>query len=130
METTENLVLQLTELLGGDRFYRKKFDYLWKEFKELENPGIMLIDFEYYNDDRLTILKKKKSESIEKQDFEAASVYRDLEAECQEYIDIKEEYNITESMFYYEKEYLFYFYFGTAKNDKKVKQYLKTIIGE
>lgn len=125
METTENLVLKLNELIKGERFYRKKLDILLKEFKELENPKIVLIDFEYYNEARLHHLKKKKIYYIRKQDFSKAAEYRNYEKECQNYIDIKEEYGISRSMFYFEKEYLFYFCFGTAKIDKKVREYLK-----
>ena len=62
---------------------------------------------------------------ISKQDFAKAAEYRNSEKECQNYIDIKEEYGISKSMFYFEKEYLFYFYFGTAKIDKKIRDYLK-----
>jgi hypothetical protein len=124
METTENLVLKLNELLEGDRIHRKKIGYLLGEFRKLENPKIVLIDFEYYSVERLCILKKRKIECINYQNFEEAARYRTLEKECQEYIELKEEYRISKSMFYFETEYLFYFYFGTAKIDKKVREYL------
>jgi hypothetical protein len=125
METSENLVLKLNELLDGEIFYTKRFDSLLIEFSELDNPKIVLIDFEYYNEARLDHLKQKKMNCIRKQDFEKAADYRNSERECQNYIDLKEEYGISRSMFYFEKEYLFYFCFGTAKIDKKVREYLK-----
>ena len=124
METSENLVLKLNELLEGNRFYRKRLDILLKEFKELENAKIVLIDFEYFNEERLRLLKKEKMNYIRKQDFPKAAEYRNYETECQNYIDIKEEYGISRSMFYFEKEYLFYFYFGIYKNDERVREYL------
>ena len=92
METSENLVLKLNELFEGDRFYTKRFDILLREFKELENAKIVLIDFEYYNEARLHLLKKMKMNYIMNQDFAKAAEYRNFEKECQNYIDIKEEY--------------------------------------
>jgi hypothetical protein len=86
-----------------------------------------LIDFEYFNEARLHLLGKKKINYIRKQNFAKAAEYRDFERECQNYIDLKEEYGISRSMFYFEKEYLFYFYFGTTKIDKKVREYLKIL---
>jgi hypothetical protein len=125
METTENLILKLNELLEGERFYRRRFDKLLNEFKELEKPKIVLIDFEYYNWEKLKFFYDKKMKFINIQDFESAARYRTLEKECQEYIDIKEGYRIKKSMFFFEKEYLFYFYIGTARHDKIVRKLLK-----
>jgi len=124
METTENLVLKLNELLSVDRIYRKKIDYLLDEFRKLANLKIVLVDFEYYNEERLYMMKEKKIDCIKNQNFAEAARYRTLEKECREFIDLKEDYRIPGSMFYFENEYLFYFYFGTAKIDKKVRSYL------
>jgi hypothetical protein len=125
METTENLVLKVNELLEENRIYRRKFDYLLNEFRKLANPKIVLIDFEYYSEERLGILKSKRIDCIQNQNFTEAARYRTLEKECQEFIELKDEYGISKSMFFFENEYLFYFYFGTGKIDKKVREYLK-----
>ena len=130
METTENLILKLNELLDGDRFYRKRFISLLNEFNEMEKPKIVLIDFEFYNRDKLMFYKSKKMEFIEIQDFESAARYRTLEKECQEYLDLKEGYGIKKSMFFFEKEYLFYFYLGTAKLDKKIREFIMPFINK
>jgi len=130
METTENLILKLNELLDSERFYPKRFKKLLTEFKELENPKIVLIDFEYYNCDKLKFFNSKKMESIDIQSFEAAARYRTLEKECQEYLDLKEGYGIKKSMFFFEKEYLFYFYLGTAKLDKKIREFIMPFINK
>lgn len=127
METSENLVLKLNEILERNRFYSKKFYSLLSEFRMLENPKIVLIDFEYFNEARLHLLEKKKMNCIRKQDFAKAAEYRNFENECRNYIDIREEYGITKSLFFYEKEYLFFFYFGLAKNDRKIRKYLKEL---
>ena len=61
---------------------------------------------------------------VKLQDFEAAAKFREMEKECMNYIEIKAEYNIEKSSFYYGNDYLFYFCLGTAKNDKSVRDYL------
>lgn len=59
---------------------------------------------------------------------ETAAKFRNLEKECPTYIDLKTQYNIEKSTFYYDPDYLVYFYLGTAKNDKIVKEYLKELV--
>jgi hypothetical protein len=115
-------------MLDCERFYSRRFDKLLNELKELENPKIVLIDFEYYNCEKLKFYYDKKLEFITIQDFEAAARYYTLEKECQEYLDIKEGYGIKKSMFFFEKEFLFYFYLGTTKIDNKVKEYITFLI--
>ena len=125
METSENIILKLNEFLESDEFHLSEFNYLLNELLELENLRIVLIDFEYYNEDRLKLLQESKIECVRVQEFEEAANYRKLEAECQEYIDIREEYCINKSMFYIEKEYLLYFYIGKSVIAKLVKENLK-----
>jgi len=60
METSENLILKLNELVEGERFYRKRFDKLLNELKELENPKIKVIDFEPYTWGKLKFYYDKK----------------------------------------------------------------------
>ena len=125
METTENLVLKLNELLEGRRFYRNRFEKLLRDFKDLENPKIKTIDFEPYTWEKLKFYYDKKIAYIGLQNFESAARYRTLEKECQEFLDIRWHYGIEKSMFFFEKEYLFFFCLGTAKIDARVKVYLE-----
>ena len=62
--------------------------------------------------------------NVKLKDFERAAEFREMEKECLNYIQLKREFNIEKSIFYYEKDYLFYFCLGTAKNDKIVKDSL------
>ena len=73
-------------------------------------------------------MQKAKNENIKYvklQDFETAAEFRQIEKECKSYIEIKTEYNIRKSMFYFKQNYLFYFYFGTDRNDKQIKLYFE-----
>ena len=125
MEKPEELVQKLNELLESDHFDRTEFYFLIKLLKEQFKTDIKFFDFEYYNEERMESARSNKITREKLKDFEAACIFREEERECQKYIEIKTEYNIRKSAFYYEKDYLFYFCLGTAKNDKIVRDYLK-----
>jgi len=124
MENPEEIVLKLNELLESDQFDRNEFDFLIKLLKEYVKTDVKFLDFEYYNEDRLKSARSNKMVKVKLQDFEAAAKFREIEKECMNYIEIKTEYNIEKSSFYYGNDYLFYFCLGTAKNDKNVRDYL------
>ena len=124
MENPEEIVLKLNELLESDQFDRNEFDFLIKLLKEYVKTDVKFLDFEYYNEDRLKSARSNKMAKVKLQDFEAAAKFREMEKECMNYIEIKTEYNIEKSSFYYGNDYLFYFCLGTAKNDKNVRDYL------
>lgn len=110
-------------MLEYDNFDPEIFYSLMKSLKDLCNPLFMLLDFEYHNEKLLKKLKKEKIRLIKIQDFEAAVRLREKEEECMNYISIRTEYRIEKSAFYYDQNNLFYFYLGTAKFDKKSKEY-------
>jgi hypothetical protein len=124
MENPKVIVLKLNEWLVSDHFDRNEFDHLIKLLKEQYKTDIKCLDFEYYNEDRLESARSNKMAKVKLQDFEAAAKFREMEKECMNYIEIKIEYNIEKSTFYYDKDYLFYFCLGTAKNDRNVRDYL------
>jgi hypothetical protein len=125
METVENNVSKLNEILEDDKFNLNEFDRLIKQLKEEYKVKIKFLDFKYHNEYRRALARKEKIKNIKIQEFETAANWRDLEKDCLSFISIRKEYNIEKSTFYFEKEYMFYFYFGTAKSDKKVREYLK-----
>jgi hypothetical protein len=124
MGKPEEIVLKLNEMLEADQFDFDEFKRTINQLIEAHNADIKLLDFEYYNEERLILIQKHKIERIKIQDFETAAKFRDFEEECRGYISLKTDYDFEKSEFYYDPDYLFYFYFGTAKNDKMVKEYL------
>jgi hypothetical protein len=127
MGTVEILVLKLNEMLDADQFDAEDFSLCFNALKELNNPALKIIDFKYYNEYRKRLAREEKIKCIKVQDFETAAKFRELEKECISYISIRTEYKIERSTFHYDQEYLFYFYLGTAKNDKKVSEYLNIL---
>ncbi len=122
MDILEDIILKLDELLEADRFDELQFDGLLKTSKERFNLKIRMIDFEFYNEERIIDAQAEKKKGLELQDFEYTANYRELERECLKYIEFKAELNIRKSMFLCEPIFLFYCFFGTAKNDLLVKE--------
>lgn len=124
MEITENEIHELNRILETTGFEIEVFDKFFQSLKINNNFKIKLIDFEYYNKKRLEEARKEKKICAHLQNFEKAAFNRDLELECQHYIALKTEYKIEKATFHYENNYLIYFYFSTAKNDRLVREYL------
>lgn len=126
MKISEKIIEKLNGLITEDDFRLADFNSLLTQLPEKKSIKIILIDFEYYNEDRLKFLQESKIECIKVQDFEEAANYRKLEKECQEYIDIRAEYDIKKSMLFFEKISLYYFYFGSSAIDEIVKESLSS----
>lgn len=129
METCENIIRNLNEVLEADNINMQQFDDLLKTLKELYNPRIKLIDFEFNNEESIERYRREKIICVKLHNFEKAAYYRSLELECLKYIDLKTEFDIKKSTFHYEQNYLLYFYLGTAKNDKSIRSFLKVFLG-
>jgi hypothetical protein len=127
MDAPEVIVLKLNEMLEADHFDFDEFKHTISQLIKAHNADIKVLDFEYYNEEKLSLIQKQKIERIKIQDFETAAKFRDFEEECRGYISLKTDYEIEQSEFYYDPDYLFYFYFGTAKNDKVVREYLNEL---
>lgn len=124
MEKLDEMVQKLNELLESESFDRTEFDFLINRIKDELKMSVKFLDFEYYNEERLEFARSNKMSNVKLQDFETAAKFREMEKECMTYIELKREYNIEKSTFYFEKDKLFYFCIGTAKNDKIVRNYL------
>jgi len=125
MENLKEIVQKLNELVKSDEFDWTEFDFLIRQIKEQLKTEVKFLDFEFYNEARMDTERSNKIAKEKIQDFNAAFEFREIERECQKYIKIKTQYNIENSTFYYEKDYLFYFCLGTGKNDKMVRDFLK-----
>jgi len=101
MSITENEINELNNFLESDSFDIVDFEKLYQSIKIINNFKIKLIDFEYYNEKRLEEAIKEKIVCIELLNFERAASNRDLELECQKYIDLKSEFKIEKSAFHF-----------------------------
>jgi hypothetical protein len=124
MESVQDIVLKINEMLEIEKFSINEFEGLINQLKEEFQVKIIFLDFKYYNEDRLRLIRKEKIKNIRLQNFEAAAKNREMEKECLSYISIRTDYKIEKSSFLIDQSYLFYFYLGTTKNDEKVRECL------
>jgi len=125
MAMNEKDIAELNNFLEAEQFDIDAFGMFFQFLKQNHSFKINLIDFEYYNEQRLEEAKKEKISSVQHQNWEIAASNRDLELLCQKFIDIRNQFNIEKSSFLYEEDYLLYLFLGTARNDKWVREYLK-----
>ncbi len=123
MEKPEEIVQKLNELVDSD-FDLTILDSLIKKFKEQLKTDVNFFDLEYFNEQRMLEARSNKTAKEEPKDFNSAFEFREIERKCLKYSQLKSEFHIEKSSFSLYKDYLLYFYLGSAKNDKVIKDYL------
>ena len=123
----KNHIEKLNLVLHADHFDADAFSDLLQHVIKNEKVRLRILDFEYFNQARLERLTKEKLESIRAKDYHAAALWRDKERKVLEYIEIKNELQIQQSGFRYEKGYLLYFHLGTARNDQAIKKVFQNV---
>jgi hypothetical protein len=125
METLEEIVLKLNEMLNITPFSTVQFEKLFDNLRMKYHPKIGFLDFEYFNETTLKKAQKEKIKAVKTQNFEYAATRRVLEKECLKYIELRTRFEITKSIFLCEDNHFVYSYFGTARNDKRIKKFFK-----
>ena len=124
METVEELVLELNKTLKYDGYIKKKAAELIELAKNKFNVKIKMLDFAFYNELTQMCANDEKLKSVKEQNFEYAATQRELERKCEKFIVIRKQFKIRKTSFYYEEEYLFYFYLGKTDNERIFKELL------
>jgi len=125
MMVVEEIVKKLKLALNNADFNTHEFENLLESLTEQEKVKLKILDFEYYNEERLEHAKNEKIEGVKSQNFEWAASWRDNEKKILKYIELREEFNIKKSGFHFEEGFLLYFYLGTEKNDEQIKEIIK-----
>ena len=126
--TPNEICDELNLLLISEDPTRKRFLELTGELATVHRIMPLLIDLKHFSEKRLRRLKSMKLKKIKEQDFENAARYRDLEKECQSYLDMKSEYNITASTFVIDEDFITCIYLGNNRNEEKILRWYKQFI--
>lgn len=124
MERVEELVLEFNKTLKYDGYIKKKAAELIELAKNKFNVKIKMLDFAFYNELTQMCANDEKLKSVKEQNFEYAATQRELERKCEKFIVIRKQFKIRKTSFYYEEEYLFYFYLGKTDNERIFKELL------
>jgi hypothetical protein len=111
---------RLNGFLEADEFRIGKFGKTLTRFEKRFNFKIGVIDFKYYDEQRLMKVSKKMLKQERIQNFGYMRNLAKLERICLNYIELRKLFNFEKSVFLYEENYLLYCYCGTSKNDLKL----------
>lgn len=90
----EEILEKLKLALNNADFNTNEFENILKSMVEQEKVKIKILDFEYYNEERLKHAQKEKIEGVKSQNFEWAASWRDKEKKILKYIELREEFDI------------------------------------
>lgn len=125
METIDEILSGLNKSLDDEKLNLEQFSSLIKTLKtHFHLRKGVLIDFEFYNEQRLKKARREKLKALKLRDFKYAETQYELEAVCQNHQDLKKKFSTENSKFYFEDLTLTYCYFGKAKNDPLIREYL------
>ena len=124
METIEDILLALNDLLEADPFDPEIFGSLMTKLNELCNTGIILLDFESHDEKKLEYARFWKIRKTKLQEYEFAYNMRELEKECLKYLEFKKQYGLEKSTFALIQDLIIYACFGNAKNDWLIRDFL------
>jgi hypothetical protein len=134
-DTLEFIIVKLNKMLEAEQFDDEMFELYIALLKEKYNFEIQLIDFEFYNEEKLREAQTEKRKGLELQDFEYTANYRELEKICLKCLDYKAQWNIEKSIFINRPDsnsrivpalnHIFYCHFGSALNDSQVKKLIR-----
>jgi hypothetical protein len=133
--TLEFVIIKLNKMLEAEQFDDEIFEFYIALLKEKYNFEIQLIDFEYYNEEKLREAQIEKKKGLELQDFEYTANCRELEKMCLKCLDYKTKWKIDKSVFLPEPGknllnslipvYFYYCHFGNTKNDGLAKKLIE-----
>lgn len=119
-EKLEKIADWMNELLEADPMDNERLEEICQFLLDQTKVRFRLFDFEFFNEERLTIIRAERLNLVGEQDYRAICKQRDLEKKCLKHIRFKKYFRMEKSMFYSDENILVYFHTGTAKNDQTI----------
>lgn len=113
----EKIADWMNEMLEADPMDNDRLEQICQFIIDQTKVRFNLLDFEFFTEERLAILKAERPNVFRDRDHSAICKQEDLEKNCQKHIRFKKYFRIEKSMFYSDENILIYFHTGTAKND-------------
>lgn len=130
MDTSQEFLAKLHLMLESEDFKSGEFLALLNEFIDRFNPKLKVLDFVYFDEERLAMLKEQKFSEVKRQNFTLAARLRDQEKQCRNYLELRKTAGAEKSMFYHDDEYLCFFNLGTCRNDTAIMEILREMVHE
>ena len=120
MEILLEIAEKMNNLLESDQLDYASLEEICLTIKDQTRVRFRLMDFEFFNEEKVAVITAKKLRLIQEQNFEGAANMRDIEKKYLKHINFKKSFEIEKSMFFSEDDLLVYFHTGTAKNDNAI----------
>ncbi len=111
---------RLNGFLEADQLQIGDFGRTLKRFEKRFDPKVGVIDFKYFDEQRLMKVRKKMIKQERLQNFGYLQNLSKLEQICLNYIELRKFFNFEKSVFLFEENYLLYCYCGTSYNDRQI----------
>jgi len=115
---------RLNGFLEADDMRIGQFGRTLARFEKRFDFKIGVIDFKYYDEQRLMKVRKKMLQQEKIQNFGYMRNLAKLERICLNYIELRKFFNFEKSVFLYEENYLLYCHCGNSKNEGQIKPWL------
>lgn len=111
---------RLNGFLEADDMRIGRFGRTLERFEKRFDFKIGVIDFKYYDEQRLMKVRKKIFQHGKLHNFGYQRNLRKLEHACISYIELRKLFNFEKSVFLYDENYLLYCHCGTTKNEREI----------
>ena len=115
---------KLNGFLDTKEFVIDKFGKTLTRFEKRFDTKIGVIDFKYYDEQRLMKVRKKMLKQERIQNFGYLRNLSKLERICLNHIELRKLFNFEKSTFLYEENYLLFCQCGTYRNDCEILLWL------
>jgi hypothetical protein len=115
---------RLNGFLETNEMHIGQFGRTLERFEKRFNFKIGVIDFKYYDEQRLMKVRKKMLQQEKIQNFGYMRNLAKLERICLNYIELRKLFNFEKSVFLYEENYLLYCHCGNSKNDWQIMPWI------
>ena len=120
IRSIKNTLLKLNGFLDAANVDIDRFDRTISRFEKRFDSKIGVIDFEYFDEQRLTKVRRQILKNEKMQNLGYLQNLIRLERLCSSYIELRKLFNFDQSTFLYEDNFLLYCHFGTSKNDPQI----------
>ena len=127
MEILVKMADNLNKLLNVNQMDSPRLEKICQTLKEQLRVKFKLMDFEFFNEERMAVLRTEKKQFTKEKNYEDAASKQELMNECQKHIRFKKYFKLKKSIFYPEDNKLVYLHTGKSKNDPAIYAYLTSI---
>jgi hypothetical protein len=120
MELLIKIAKDLNILLKKKVMNEIRLEKICQTLGEQTRVRFKLMDFEFFNEERMDLLVAEKNRFLKDKNYEAAANLKDVEKNFEKHIRFRIFFGVRKSGFYSEDNHLVYLHTGKARNDRVI----------